>query len=95
MAEVFQQHLDSGADVTMVCTPTLKGAPRFSEYVEVDETGRVTDLSVHPVAADKTLESLEVYILSKKLLMDMVDDCAAPDIFGHQVLPAAGCPSPA
>ena len=81
VAEVFQQHLESGADVTMVGTPTLKGAPRFSEYVEVDETGRVTDLSVHPVAADKTLESLEVYILSKKLLMDMVDYCAAHDIY--------------
>ena len=52
----------------------------FSEYVEVDEEGRVTDLSVHPVAADKTLESLEVYILSKKLLLDMVDYCAAHDI---------------
>ena len=75
-----QQHIDTGADVTMVCTPTLKGAPRFSEYVEVDEEGRVTDLSVHPVAADKTLESLEVYILSKKLLLDMVDYCAAHDI---------------
>ena len=69
VAEVFQQHLDSGADVTMVCTPTLKGAPRFSEYVEVDDTGRVTDLSV------------EVYILSKKLLMDMVDYCAAHDVY--------------
>lgn len=38
VAEVFQQHLDSGADVTMVCTPSLKGAPRFSEYVEGDDT---------------------------------------------------------
>ena len=60
VAEVFQQHLDSGADVTMVCTPSLKGAPRFSEYVEVDDTGRVTDLSVHPVTAGSTLESLEI-----------------------------------
>lgn len=80
IAQVFQQHLDSGADVTMVCTPTLKGAPRFSEYVEVDETGRITDLSVHPVTANKTLESLEVYILSRKLLLDMVDYCSAHDI---------------
>ncbi len=39
VAEVLQQHIDTGADVTMVCTPTLKGAPRFSEYVEVDEDG--------------------------------------------------------
>ena len=77
---MFQQHLDSGADVTMVCTPSLKGAPRFSEYVEVDDTGRVTDLSVHPVTAGSTLESLEIYILSKKLLLDMVDYCSAHDI---------------
>ncbi len=81
VSEVFQQHLDTGADVTMVCTPTLKGAPRFSEYVEVDESGRVTDLSVHPVAADKALENLGVYILSKKLLLEMVNYCAAHDIF--------------
>ena len=78
VAEVFQQHLDSGADVTMVCTPTLKGAPRFSEYVEVDETGRVTDLSVHPVAADKTLESLGDELLK---LTQVVDYCAAHDIY--------------
>ena len=64
----------------MVCTPSLKGAPRFSEYVEVDDTGRVTDLSVHPVTAGSTLESLEIYILSKKLLLDMVDYCSAHDI---------------
>ena len=51
VADVFQQHLDSGADVTVVCTPTLRGAPRSSEYVEVSESGRITDLSIHPIAA--------------------------------------------
>ena len=78
--EVFEQHKNSGADITMVCTPTLKGAPRFSEYVEVSEEGRITDLSVHPTSADKALESLEIYILSKRLLMDMVDYCSAHDV---------------
>ena len=70
--EVFEQHKNSGADITMVCTPTLKGAPRFSEYVEVSEEGRITDLSVHPTSADKALESLEIYILSKELLLELV-----------------------
>ena len=78
--EVFEQHKNSGADITIVCTPTLKGAPQFSEYVEVSEEGRITDLSVHPTSADKALESLEIYILSKRLLMDMVDYCAAHDV---------------
>ena len=79
VADVFQQHLDSGADVTIVCTPTLRGAPRSSEYVEVSESGRITDLS-NPTAADQSLESLELYVLSKQLLLSMVDYCAAHDV---------------
>ena len=78
--EVFEQHRNSGADITIVCTPTLKGAPQFSEYVEVSEEGRITDLSVHPTSADKAMESLEIYILSKRLLMDMVNYCSAHDV---------------
>ena len=77
---VYDQHIASGADITVVCTPTLNGAPRFSEYVEVSADGRVTDLSVHPTSADKALESLEIYIMSKQLLMDMVEYCAAHDV---------------
>ena len=81
VAKVLEQHIATGADVTVVCTPTPHGAPRFSEYVEVSADGRVTDLSIHPTAADKALESLEIYILSKQLLLDMVDYCAAHDVF--------------
>ena len=81
VAKVLEQHIATGADVTVVCTPTPHGAPRFSEYVEVSAEGRVTDLSIHPTAADKALESLEIYILSKQLLLDMVDYCAAHDVF--------------
>ena len=78
--EIFEQHLASGADITVVCSPNRKGAPRFSEYVEVSDEGRITDLSIHPSNAGDSLESLEVYILSKQLLLDMVDYCAAHDI---------------
>ena len=55
VAEVFQQHLDSGADVTMVCTPSLKGAPASPSMWRWDDTGRVTDLSVHPVTVEAAL----------------------------------------
>ena len=90
--EVFEQHLNSGADITVVCTPTLKGAPHYSEYVEVDaESGRITDLSVRPSTVnDQLLESMEVYIISKQLLLDLVDYCAAHDLhsFSRGVLQA-------
>ncbi len=81
VAEIFEQHLASKADITVVCTPTLKGAPRFSNYVEVDAEGRITDLSVHPSSTDKQLESLEVYVISKQLLIDLVDYCASHEQF--------------
>ena len=80
VADVLEQHISSGADITMVCTPTPTGAPRYSEYVEVSGDGRVTDLSVHPSSSDQSLESLEIYIMSKSLLLDMVDYCAAHDL---------------
>ena len=80
VSDIYEKHIASGADITVVCTPTLKGAPHFSEYVETDETGRVTDLSVHPSSVDKQLlESLEVYVISKALLLELVDYCASHD----------------
>lgn len=88
VTKFFEQHIATGADLTLACTPTMTGTPRFSEYVELGGDGRITDLSIHPNEAGKTLESLEVYIISKKLLLEMVNYCAAHNIyhFGHGVL---------
>ena len=77
VAEVFQQHLDSGADITILCTQELKGAPRNTVYITQGPDGLVSDLSINPAHAANALESLETYIISKKLLLDMVDYCAA------------------
>ena len=80
VAEVFQQHLDSGADITILCTQELKGAPRNTVYITQGPDGLVSDLSINPAHAANALESLETYIISKKLLLDMVDYCAAHDV---------------
>ena len=80
VAEVFQQHLDSGADITILCTQELKGAPRNTVYITQGPDGLVSDLSINPAHAANALESLETYIISKKLLLDMVDYCAAHNI---------------
>ena len=48
VAEIFQQHLDTGADITLVCTPTYCGTSGNCEYVTVDQDGQVTDLAIHP-----------------------------------------------
>ncbi len=89
VADILDQHINTGADVTVVCTKDLKGAPRSTTYVTVGDNGQVDDLSVNPAAGtENALESLEVYILSKKMLLEMVDYAAAHNVhnFGRGIL---------
>ena len=81
VSEIFQRHLDSGSDITVVCADRHWSQPSQCQYIKVDETGRAVDLSVHPTQEEDGLESLEIYILSKKLLLELVEYCAAHDIY--------------
>ncbi len=78
--KVFEQHIETGADVTVVCTRKMRGSPRSSTYMSMDETGRICDMSINPPTAGGAVESLEFYVVSKKLLLEMVDYCAAHDL---------------
>ncbi len=87
--EIIKHHIDTGADITAVCTPTPRSIPKDSTYLTVGADGRVSDVAVDPFAP-AGCESLEVYILSKSLLLSLVDHCAAHNIasFGEGVLQA-------
>ena len=87
--EIINHHIETGADITAVCTPTPRGIPKDSTYLTVGADGRVSDVAVDPFAP-AGCESLEVYILSKSLLLSLVDHCAAHNIasFGEGVLQA-------
>ena len=79
IADVFEQHLNSGADITAVCTRTSGGDPRNSVYFTVGAEGRVTDVAVHPLSP-MGCEGMECYILSKSLLLSLVDHAVAHKI---------------
>ncbi|MEG0596892.1 MAG: glucose-1-phosphate adenylyltransferase subunit GlgD [Oscillospiraceae bacterium] len=78
--DVYEQHLKTGADITAVCTTKPTGDPRSSTYFTVGADGFVSDVAVCPTDAIGC-ESLEVYVLSKALLLSLVDYCAAHRIF--------------
>ena len=77
MAEIYEGHIKSGADITVVC-----GNDSFETengtYFELDGTGRVTDVLYH-LHRPRGYRGLEVYILSTRLLLDLVDECATRD----------------
>ncbi len=77
--DIFNEHLSTGADITVVCTSKNVGEPRNCTYVSANPEGRVTDVFVHPVSPMGS-ESTETYILSKALLLSLVDHCSTHNI---------------
>ena len=88
LQEILEEHIRSGADITAVCaddaSPVENGA-----YFELEEDGRVRQVLVQP-HQPRGKRSLETYLLSRDLLLKLVDDCASRDLtsFRRDVLQA-------
>jgi glucose-1-phosphate adenylyltransferase len=82
LSDILEQHIRSGADITAVC-----GNDSFfvesGTYFQLGEGGRVTDVLFN-LNTPRGYRSLEVYILSKELLMSLVDDCASRDLYSFR-----------
>jgi len=76
LGDMLEAHLKSGADITALCTCAPSGRSRDAAYFTLGEDGLVADVAVG-AKEPSGCESLEVYILSKKLLLEQVNDCAA------------------
>ena len=79
LADIFEEHVKSGADVTVVCGND-SFATEDGTYFEMDRDGRITEVLYH-LHTPRGYRGLEVYILSKKLLCEIVDECSARDQF--------------
>lgn len=79
LREIYEQHVESGADITAVCARTPKSDPKGSTYFTLGTDGRVSDVAVNPFAP-VGCESLEVHVMSKALLLSLVDHCAAHNL---------------
>ncbi len=75
--DVFEAHLASGADITCVCTPNL-GRTENATYFHLDPDGRVAATLCDPHTPEG-YQSLEIYILSRELLLRLVDECEAQE----------------
>ncbi len=95
---MLQQHLDTGADVTIGClTVPLQEATAFG-VMHTDATGRITDFLEKPKVPpcipgdpDHALASMGIYVfrwdfLRELLLRDQQDSNSSHD-FGHDIIP--------
>ena len=77
---VYHQHLEQGSDVTMVCSDRHYGVPTATQYLTATNDGRVIDVLTNPSTAPEAAEFLNICILSKALLLELIEDCATHDV---------------
>ena len=79
LQDVYQSHIASGADITAVCTSDLAEGADDNAYFRLAEDGRITETLYGLRDPSGCYRSLEIFILSKKLLLELVDECASHD----------------
>ena len=82
LADVFAAHLESGADITAVCTAN-GGFVDNATYLTLESDGAIGQVWCAPTTP-RGHRSLEIYILSKQLLLTLVDECSAQDKYSFR-----------
>ena len=79
---VLDQHIETKADITIVCREIAPGedTARFG-LVKTDESGRVTDFEEKPMVSDSRLISCGIYVIRRRQLIDMLEQCAEEERF--------------
>ena len=74
--KVLEYHIEKRADITVVCKEMPQGTDmsRFG-VVSMDADNRITDLEEKPIATDKRMVSCGIYIIRRRLLMELIEKC--------------------
>ena len=72
--DMFARYMESGCDVMMMYTknPDMQ-RPEYGCYMDVDENGVVTDIEIDPTKPRYENTGMDVLIMRKDLLIDLVD----------------------
>ncbi|SFI28639.1 glucose-1-phosphate adenylyltransferase [Paenibacillus sp. UNC496MF] len=74
---VLASHKASGADITVICKEQTELFGGRARKVQVDERGRVTAMQDHFGRMESDLVSMEMYLMRKELLLELVDTSLA------------------
>ncbi|MBW7456712.1 glucose-1-phosphate adenylyltransferase subunit GlgD [Paenibacillus sepulcri] len=74
---IVAEHKASGADITVVCKRQMDLMDGKARKVLIDESGRITGIQDHYGRMESDLVSMEMYIMRKELLMELVETSLA------------------
>ena len=78
--KVLEKHVETGADMTIVCKEVLPGTD-VSSYgvVSTDDNGRITEFLEKPIGSNSTLISTGIYVARRRLLIQLIEQSVAED----------------
>ncbi|MBW5446826.1 glucose-1-phosphate adenylyltransferase subunit GlgD [Cohnella sp. CFH 77786] len=76
-AKVLEDHRQRGSDITVVCHRGLEGVTGLARKAKVNDAGRITEMQDHYGRLASDIVSMEMYVLSKELLLDLVESSLA------------------
>ncbi|RIX54152.1 glucose-1-phosphate adenylyltransferase subunit GlgD [Paenibacillus nanensis] len=75
--DVISRHQEQGADITIVCKRQDKQMPGKPRKVKMEENGRITAIQDHYGRLVSDVVSMEMYVMRKELLMELVETSLA------------------
>ena len=82
LTRVLASHIASHKDVTVVTKAGIAdGRKKLDLAVKLNEAGEIADMAVDYVAASDYLASMDIFVLSRKLLLSKVQECIARNQF--------------
>ncbi len=79
---VIESHIASGKDITIVTKAGVaNGSKQLDLALQLDGKGEICDMAVDYVAPEGYLASMDIFVLSKKWLMNKVKEFVARNLF--------------
>ncbi len=80
--KVIEAHIESGKDITLVTKAGIaNGKKTLDLALKLDEKGEVVDMTVDYAASDDYLASMDIFVMSKELLVERVREHFARSLY--------------
>ena len=82
LKDVLKDHVASGRDITIVTKAGIaNGSKQLDLALKLDEKGEVEDIAVDYVAPKEYLASMDIFVLSRKWLVEQVQEHIARNLY--------------
>ena len=77
--KVLEYHIEKNADITIVTTDLPDGKVSNYGVVTTNDDGRIVKFEEKPIESDGTLISTGVYVIRRRLLIQLIEQCMEED----------------